>query len=37
MLGTILGYVDRITLVIDVRTELGSLDGYFDGSNDDML
>ena len=33
MLGTILGNLDRTTLVIDIGTELGSLDGSFDGSN----
>ena len=31
--GTILGYLDGITLRLDVVTELGSLDGYFDGYN----
>ena len=33
MLGNILGYVYLITLGIDVGTDLGSLDGYIDGSN----
>ena len=31
---TIHGNVDRITLGVDTRTELGSLDGSLDGSND---
>ena len=31
--GTILGNVDIITLGIDIGTELGFLDGSFDGSN----
>ena len=34
MNGTILGNVDLITIGIDVGTELGSLYGYFDYSND---
>ena len=33
VLRTILGNVDRITLDIDVGTELGSLDGSFDSSD----
>ena len=33
MLGTTLGYVNGITLEIDVGIELGSLDGSFDDSN----
>ena len=37
VLGTILVYVDGITLEIDVGTELGSLDGSFDGYNDDNI
>ena len=32
MLGTILGNVDRVTLRIEVGTDLHYLDGYFDGS-----
>ena len=31
--GTIHGNVDRITLRFDIGTELGFLDGSFDGSN----
>ena len=31
---TVFGNVDRITLGIDIETELGSLDGSLDGSND---
>ena len=34
VLGTILENTDRITLGLDIVTELGSLDGSFDGSND---
>ena len=30
----ILGDVDRITLLLDVGTYMGSLDGSFDGYND---
>ena len=37
MLGTIIGNVDGNTLGIDVGTEYCSLDGYFDGSNDNDL
>ena len=37
MLGTILGYVDRISLGIDVVTEIRSFYGSFDGSNDVKL
>ena len=37
MIGTILVYVDGITLGLDVGTELGSLDGSFGGSNDRNL
>ena len=37
MLGTILVNVYGITLRIDFGTELGSLYGYFDGSNDGKL
>ena len=33
----ILGDVDGISLVINVRTKLSSLDGSFDGSNDGNL
>ena len=35
--GTILVNVDRITLRIDIGTDLGSLDVYFDGFNDVKL
>ena len=34
MLGTKLVNVDTIAFRLDVGTEMGSLDGYFDGSND---
>ena len=37
VLSTILGYVDGITVVLDVVTDLGSLDVLFDGSNDKKL
>ena len=37
MLGTILGNVDEITLGINVGTELGSVNGYIDSSNDGSL
>ena len=37
VLGTKLGNLDVITLGLDVGTELGSLDGYFYGSNDGKL
>ena len=37
MLGTLLRNVDGITLDIYVRTELGSLNESFYGSNDDKL
>ena len=37
MLVTIIGNLDRITLGIDVGTELGYLDGSFDSSNDGKL
>ena len=36
-LGNILGNVDGIKLILDVRTEKGYLDGSFDGSNDGKL
>ena len=35
--GTILGNVYRITLGIDIGTELGFLDGSFDALNADKL
>ena len=34
MIGTIVGNVDGIKLVIDVGTELDSLDVFFDDYND---
>ena len=34
---TILGNVDKITLWLDIGTELGFLDGSFDGSNEGKL
>ena len=34
---TILVNVDGITIWLDVRTELGSLNGFFDGSYDDTI
>ena len=34
VLANITGNVDGITLLLDVGTELSSLDGSFDGSND---
>ena len=37
LLGTILGNVDGIILIMDVRPELSSLDISFDGSNDVKL
>ena len=37
MIGTILVDVDVIILGLDVGTELGSLDGSFDGYNDSKL
>ena len=37
MLGTVLGNADGITLGIDIEIELDSLDGYLDGSNDDLI
>ena len=37
VLGTILGNVDRIILGLDVGTEIGYLDGFFDGYNYDKL
>ena len=37
MLGTILVNVHGITPGIDVETDMGSLDGCFDGSNYDKL
>ena len=37
VLGTILRNVYGIALAIDDGTELGSLDIYFDGSNDENL
>ena len=33
VIANIIVNVDGITLVLDVGTELSSLDGYFDGSN----
>ena len=35
--GTILGNVDRITLGLDIGTELGFLDGSFYGSIEEKL
>ena len=37
MLDSILGNVDGITSILDVGTELGSLYGPLDGSNDESL
>ena len=37
VLGTVLVNIDGITLVLDIGTELGFLDGSFDGSNDGKL
>ena len=37
MLGTVTGNVYGIKLGIDVETELGSLDKYFDGCNSGKL
>ena len=37
MIGTILGNLDGITLWIYVGTDLGYLDGSYDGSNDGKL
>ena len=37
VLGTILVNIDGITFGFDVGTELGSVDGSFDGFNDDKL
>ena len=37
VIGTLLGNVDRITLGIDVGTNLNSLDRSFDGSNNGKL
>ena len=37
MFGTILGCLDRITLGIDIGTELVFLDGSFDGYNEGKL
>ena len=37
VLGTILGNLDGIIIVIDVGTQLDSLDVSFDGSNDGKL
>ena len=34
VLGPILGYIDVIKVVLDVGTELGSLNGYLGGSDD---
>ena len=34
MLGNIVGYVYKIILGLDLKLELGSLDGSFDDSND---
>ena len=36
-LDTLLGNVDGITLLFDFVTDLGSLDGYFDGYNDGKI
>ena len=33
VIGTLLGNVDGITIALDVVTEMGYLDGPFDGSN----
>ena len=37
LLGTVVVNVDVITFGVDVVTELVSLDGYFDGSNDGKI
>ena len=37
VLATILENLDEITLEIDVGTEIGSLDEFFDGLNDRKL
>ena len=37
MIGNILGNLYVITIGIDVATEMGSLDGYFDGCTDSKL
>ena len=37
MLGTTIGILDVITLVLDVGTKLGFLYGSLDGSNDGKL
>ena len=37
VLVPILGNIDGIRVGFDVGTELSSLDGYFEGSNDDKL
>ena len=37
VIGTLLVGVDIITLKLDVGTDLGYLDGYFDSSNDENL
>ena len=37
LIFTILGYVDGITLGLDVGTDMGSSGGYFDGSNGGKL
>ena len=34
VIGTIIGNVDKITLCLDIGTDLGSLYIFFDGSND---
>ena len=37
VIGTVLENLDRITIGIDVGTDLGYLDELFDGSNDGSL
>ena len=37
VIGTILGNIDVIALGLDVRTDLESLDGSFDGASDRKL
>ena len=37
MIVPILGNIDGIRVGLDVRTKLGSLDGYFERSTDDKL
>ena len=37
LFGTLLGNLHRIKLRLDVLTELGSLYGFFDGSNDGLI